>query len=315
MVLEVVLHEELGHFLGVAEALQPAVHVAGVAEVLEPDAALHAAVVLLLEVEVLEDDRLLPEVRLLQLALLLVVLEVRLQALHPAVLHRLALAEDQPLRLLALLVPATLRLLPLRHLLRLRVDVTLANSVHVLQDLRVAHHQVVLSLVELVDVSCAPDDGQLVLEACPRLLLGDLHVEEAERPVLFRPGDLDPLEVDLGHDFVGLVDEGDVEPLDLDASVALPQELPALLRQKLVAGPVEDVTVRVLLAGRWVVVDLERVVDQLELSDRPWMLFLALDFLVGGEILPGCEPLGGNYKLGYSFHYDGVVVHLAHQSF
>lgn len=135
MALEVILHEELGHFLGVAEALESAVHVAGVSEVLEPHPALHARVVLLLEVEVLEDDLLLLLVRLLQLALLAVVLEVGLQALHPAVLYRLALAEDQPLRLLALLVPAFLYDLAFLGLLGFGVEVPLAHCVHVLEDL------------------------------------------------------------------------------------------------------------------------------------------------------------------------------------
>lgn len=138
VIFEVVLHEELGHFLGVAEALQSAVHITGISEVLEPHPTLHACVVLLLEVEVLEDDRLLLEMRLLQLALLPVVLEVRLQALHPAVLYRLALAEDQPLRLLALLVSAFLGALANTHLLcllGLRVDVPLAYCVHILEDL------------------------------------------------------------------------------------------------------------------------------------------------------------------------------------
>lgn len=50
------------------------------------------------------------------------------------------------------------------------------------------------------------------------------------------------------------------------------------------------------------------------MSDRPWMLFLALDLLGGREVLPCGEPPARHQKLRHALHDDGVVVLLAHQA-
>ena len=225
---ELILHEVIGEFPGVAETLQPAVHVAGVTQILKPHNASLSPVVLLLKIVLLEGDRSPPEMFLLQLALGLVVLPILLETVHITVLDDLALAELQLTCLVALPVPTPIlpsnrRIIALRY----HIQILFSNRINFLEDLSLS--DLPCFVIIAADDATAPADFELLLESLPVLLLADLNPNKLFLNCLVSviPSNEDPFEVDFGEDLMGLVDVGDIEPFGLDTPVLLLEVEPA----------------------------------------------------------------------------------------
>lgn len=86
-------------------------------------------------------------------------------------------------------------------------------------------------------------------------------------------------------DFIRLVDEGDVEPLDLDPSIPVLEERPAFFWENFILSTGEDISIRIILAASCIDEDVVDVIDEVELGDGTGMLLLLLYFFPRRGIL------------------------------
>jgi hypothetical protein len=241
VILELVFHEVLCKLASVAEALKPTVHVACISQILESDHTPSPAKVLLFEVELLEGRGSPPEVLLLDLALVLMVLPVIPLTLLVTVLHCSALAELQLFSLSAFLVGTSLNLGIQRGIFALSIDhieVPFSDSIKFIQNLSISHRFADVSTIIVANLAVTPQRSKLQLEAFPIFLPGDLNPEIVfmQGLILLEFSNFDPLEMNLSKDIVRFVNEGNVVSLDVDATVSVLEESPALLWYDLVVG-------------------------------------------------------------------------------
>jgi hypothetical protein len=101
--------------------------------------------------------------------------------------------------------------------------------------------------------------------------------------------------MDLGEYLVRLVDIGYVEPFDVDSSILILQEKPALLGKDLVVGTRVYVAIRVVLVAARIEINVVEVVDDVKLGNWARMVALSLEFIACCRVLlPGLVPFLGN---------------------
>lgn len=90
---EVIFHEIFCYLFGIAQALQPTIHIAGIAEIAQPNKSLPSPITPFREVKTLQHRSLLIQMTTLELTFLPMSIPIFLLALPITVLHRFALAE------------------------------------------------------------------------------------------------------------------------------------------------------------------------------------------------------------------------------
>lgn len=93
MTFEIIFHEILCKFTSVAEALQTAIHVAGIAKVFKTYNSFSASEVFFLKVELFEGNGPSPNVLLFKLAFSLMIFPVLFEAIHRTILDDFTLTK------------------------------------------------------------------------------------------------------------------------------------------------------------------------------------------------------------------------------